>query len=102
MPEGTRTALISIAYNYGNVPKQAIINAARARDLTTLAKVWTESTYNDNKKLPENVRNALRKRRAKEAALIAADAASTGATGSNRTKIAALAFILGGIALLTQ
>jgi hypothetical protein len=64
--------------------------------------VWTESTYNDNKKLPENVRNALRKRRAKEAALIAADAASTGSTGTNTTKIAALAFILGGIALLTQ
>jgi len=102
MPEGTRTALISIAYNYGNVPKQAIIKAAQSRDLTTLAKVWTESTYNDNKKLPENVRNALRKRRAKEAALIAADAASTGATGTNTTKIAALAFILGGIALLTQ
>lgn len=101
MPTNTRTALVSIAYNYGNVPKKAIIDAARARDLSRLAKVWTESTYNDNAKLPENVRNALRKRRAKEAELIQADAATTGGGISNTTKIAALALIAGGIALLT-
>jgi GH24 family phage-related lysozyme (muramidase) len=101
MPNNTRTALVSIAYNYGNVPKQAIIDAARSRDLSRLAKVWTESTYNDNKKLPENVRNALRKRRAKEAELIAIDATTTDGGISNTTKIAALALIAGGIALLT-
>lgn len=98
MPEGTRTAFISLAYNYGNVPKQAIIDAAKARELAKLSQVWISSTYNDNKRLPENIRNALRKRRAKEAALIAADARGSGL--NNSTKIAALAFIGAGIALL--
>lgn len=100
LPANTRTAFVSIAYNYGNVPKQAIIDAAKSRDLLRLAKVWTESTYNDNKKLPENVRNALRKRRAKEAALIATDA-TTGSTIGTNTKFAALALVAAGIALLT-
>lgn len=98
MPEATRTAFISIAYNYGNVPKQAIIDAAKARDLNKLATVWISSTYNDNKRLPENMRNALRKRRAKESALIQSDARGSGL--NNSTKIAALAFIGAGIALL--
>jgi GH24 family phage-related lysozyme (muramidase) len=46
LPNNTRTAFVSIAYNYGNVPKQAIIDAARARDLLRLAKVCTETTNN--------------------------------------------------------
>lgn len=101
LPDNTRTAFISIAYNYGNVPKQAIIDAAKARELQKLAEVWISSTYNDNKKLPEKTRNALRKRRAKEAALIAADAATLSGLTRVNTKIAALALLFGGLALLS-
>lgn len=66
---GTRTALISLAYNYGNITKTAIITAIKNND-KNLSKIWIDSTYNDNKKLPENIRNALRKRRLAESILI--------------------------------
>jgi len=67
---GTQTALISLAYNYGSITKTAIINAIKANDIKNLPKIWIDSTYNDNKSLPEAVRNALRKRRAAESLLI--------------------------------
>lgn len=66
---GTRTALISLAYNYGNITKTAIITAIKNND-RNLSKIWVDSTYNDNKSLPEKVRNALRKRRLSESILI--------------------------------
>jgi GH24 family phage-related lysozyme (muramidase) len=66
---GTRTALISLAYNYGNITKTAIITAIKNND-KNLSQIWIDSTYNDNKSLPEKVRNALRKRRLAESILI--------------------------------
>lgn len=71
LPIEARIAFLSLAYNYGTVTKSAIIRAAQSGNLAELARVWIEATYNDNKRLPENVRNALRRRRAEEAALIA-------------------------------
>ena len=65
-------ALISLAYNYGNITKQAIIDAIKTGNSKKIAEALIKSTYNDNKKLSENVRNALRKRRKKEADIIAA------------------------------
>jgi len=70
LPQGARVAFVSLAYNYGNVTKLAIIAAAKSGNMANLAKTWITSTYNDNKSLPENIRNALRNRRAAEAALI--------------------------------
>jgi len=94
-PENTQIAFISFAYNYGNITKKSIVDAAKAGDLKNLSKVWIESTYNDNKSLPENVKNALRKRRAEEAALILLDANKPGGSGS-----AAQSLILPGILLI--
>lgn len=73
LPDGVKIALISFAYNYGNIVKPAIVKAAQDNDLKELARVWISSTYNDNKKLPEKVRNALRKRREQEVALFSTE-----------------------------
>ena len=72
LSEGAKVALISIAYNYGTVPHANIRAAAAAGNEALLAAIWTKETYNDNKSLPENMRNALRARRAAEAALMLA------------------------------
>lgn len=64
-------ALISLAYNYGSITKQAIIDAIKTGESQKIADALVKSTYNDNKKLSESVRNALRKRRRKEADIIA-------------------------------
>lgn len=95
LPTGAQVALISFAYNYGNIVKAAIVKAAQANDLTELAKVWISSTYNDNKTLPTNVREALRKRRADEVALF-----STGTDTKNIILPIALAAV--GIYLLSR
>jgi GH24 family phage-related lysozyme (muramidase) len=63
LPEQAKVALISIAYNYGNITKQAIIDAARSGNMNELGAAIVDSTYNDNAGI-------LRGRRAKEAALV--------------------------------
>jgi len=95
LPIGAQVALISFAYNYGNIVKSAIVKAAQANDLQQLARVWISSTINDNKSLPENVRAALRKRRADEVALF-----STGT--NNKNIILPIALSALGIYLLTR
>lgn len=70
LSEGAQVALISISYNYGTVPHKKIKEAAKAGNEALLKSIWVSETYNDNKTLPENVRNALRNRRAAEAALM--------------------------------
>ena len=70
LSEGAQVALISIAYNYGTVPHANIRAAAKSGNEALLASIWTKETYDDNKKLPENMRNALRARRAAEASLM--------------------------------
>jgi GH24 family phage-related lysozyme (muramidase) len=95
LPVGAQVALISFAYNYGNIVKAAIVKAAQANDLVELAQVWISSTYNDNKALPANVREALRQRRADEVALFS--------TGTNKKSlIIPLALAAAGIYLLTR
>jgi GH24 family phage-related lysozyme (muramidase) len=95
LPTGAQVALISFAYNYGNIVKAAIVKAAQANDLVELAQVWISSTYNDNKALPANVREALRQRRADEVALFS--------TGTNKKSlIIPLALAAAGIYLLTR
>jgi len=68
LPDPAKVSLISLAYNYGTVSKKSIVDAARSGNVEELSKAIVDSTYHDNKKLPENVRNTLRDRRAQEAA----------------------------------
>lgn len=77
LPDNTQIALISFAYNYGNIVKSAIVNAVKLGNLNNLADVWITSTYDDNKSLPEKMRNALRSRRKKESDLIRSDASKS-------------------------
>jgi len=77
LSDGAKIALISLAYNYGSVPHTKIRAAAAAGDDNALKRLIVSETYNDNKRLPENVRNALRRRRAAEAALITGDKKKT-------------------------
>lgn len=65
-----KAALISLAYNYGNIPHQELINAIRTGNNSKIARVLVDSTYNDNKHLSANIRQALRNRRKKEAEII--------------------------------
>lgn len=73
-----KAALISLAYNYGNITKQEIIEAIKTGNNKKIAQAVVNSTYNDNKSQSESVRNALRNRRKKEAAIIEAAPQSKG------------------------
>lgn len=95
LPTGAQVALVSFAYNYGNIVKKAIVQAAQANDLQQLARVWISSTYNDNKTLPGNVREALRKRRADEVALFNTET-------NNKKIILPIALAAVGIYLLSR
>jgi GH24 family phage-related lysozyme (muramidase) len=63
-------ALISLAYNYGNITKQSIIEAIKTGNSAKIANSVISSTLNDNKKLSINIQNALKVRRKKEADII--------------------------------
>lgn len=98
LTDNARVAFVSLAYNYGGVTKQAIIEAAKTGSARKLAEAWISSTYNDNKKLPERTREVLRKRRADEAALIL----SGGEASPTAKKIVPLALLALGVYLLTR
>lgn len=76
LPDSAKVSLLSLAYNYGSITKKAIIDAARTGNPQLLAKAIVDSTYDDNKKLSESQRTALRNRRAKEANFIVAGMAA--------------------------
>jgi len=96
LPTNTQVALISFAYNYGNIVKSAIVAAAKEGDLNKLADVWISSTWNDNASQSEKVKNALRARRKKESDLIRSDAKQTPSI------ILPVILIIAGITLLTR
>lgn len=81
LPISAKIALLDIAYNYGNLTKQAIVDAARSGDMNKLAQAFVSSTLNDNASQSLSVRNALKDRRAKEAAFIKSNPGA-GAKGS--------------------
>jgi GH24 family phage-related lysozyme (muramidase) len=70
LPEPAQIALLSLAYNYGSITKQVIIDSAKNGDLDKLSKAIVDSTYNDNKSLSEKMREVLRKRREEEANMV--------------------------------
>lgn len=100
LSNNAKIAFVSLAYNYGSVTKTAIIAAAKTGNAQQLAAAWIASTYNDNAKLPESMRQALRKRRADEAALILSG--SSGTTSVTTKKILPLALIALGFYILTR
>ena len=69
-----KAALISLAYNYGGLKPSLnkTIEAIQTGNNKTIAKTILDETKNHNKKLNENIRAALYKRRQKEAAIIQA------------------------------
>ena len=91
LPIPSQVALLSLAYNYGSITKQPIIDAAKIADVKLLAKKIVESTYNDNASQSEAVRSALRNRRAMEAEYALTD------LGGNKKIVIAI----GGLLLLT-
>jgi len=60
LPIPAQASLVSLAYNYGSIPKKEIVKAARSGDVNSLSKAIVDSTYNDMK-------GKLRDRRQKEA-----------------------------------
>jgi hypothetical protein len=65
-----KAPLISLAYNYGSITKQAIRDAIKTGNSETIANAVVNSTYNDNKSQSAQVRQALRNRRKKESDII--------------------------------
>lgn len=75
LPANSKTALISIAYNYGRVPTNEIINAARSLNSKDLANAFVNSTVNHN--IGKPYYNALRQRRIAESNYILANTQKT-------------------------
>lgn len=68
LPKDTKVALLSFAYNYGNIVKKAIREAIKTGDVNEIADAVLSSTINDN--VNTIYYNGLRKRRQAEADLI--------------------------------
>lgn len=68
LPDPAKIGLLSFAYNYGNIVKNAIREAIKTGDVDLIASALLTSTIND--KAGTNVYNGLRNRRKKEAELI--------------------------------
>jgi GH24 family phage-related lysozyme (muramidase) len=68
LPANTKVALISFAYNYGNIVKNSIREAMKTGDVNKIADAVDSSTINDMK--GTKYYDGLRKRRLAEAALI--------------------------------
>ena len=90
-----KAALISYAYNYGNIIHSKLIEAIKTGKNQIIADTLIKETYNDNKKLSSSVRQALRNRRAKEAQIIK-DAPQTTTTKKNNYKMLAIPLIIIG------
>lgn len=91
-------ALISLAYNYGNITKQAIIDAIKTGNSNKIANAVISSTLNDNKKLSTQIQNALKVRRKKEAEIIRPR--PNASTGTNTGKLFPALLIAGSIYLI--
>lgn len=71
LPGASKTALISIAYNYGRIPTNEIIQGAQSLNHINLANAIVESTKNHN--LGKPYYDGLRNRRKAEANYILAN-----------------------------
>ncbi len=99
LPAGAKIALVSLAYNYGSITKPAIVNAARQGNMPALSQAIVVSTQNDNQKLSDSMRQALRNRRIKEATLVMSganidDSKTGGLTKGSKVLIITLVVLL--------
>lgn len=99
LSDGAKVALLSLAYNYGSITKKAIRAAAKSGNEVELKKQIVEATKNDNEKLPESQRAALRRRRQREADLIIADNRTQTRTNEAETGGGMFGFIIVALAL---
>jgi len=88
-------ALISLAYNYGNITKQSIIDAIKTGNSIKIANALVFSTLNDNKKLSLNIQNALKVRRKKEADIIRAR--PNASNGTSKVTLLPILLIAGSV-----
>ncbi len=72
LSDNAKISLLSIAYNYGSITKQQIVDAVKTGDEKKIAQAIIDSTANDNSRLTQKVRDQLKERRAREADFILA------------------------------
>lgn len=65
LPDSTKIALLSLAYNYGSITKKPIIEAVKKGNVNEIAEAIVDSTKYDN--IGKSFYNALRVRRKDEA-----------------------------------
>lgn len=83
LPDPAKIALISFAYNYGNIVKPAIVDAARTGDVDKIGDAIVSSTINDNKGTAYYT--GLRKRREDEGRLAKSQKIATSNTDTTTT-----------------
>lgn len=83
LQDSAKVALISVAYNYGNLTKPAIVDAARSGNPKKIADAIVTSTVNDNKGTKDY--NGLRRRRMDEANYILSNLKNMTALGVKET-----------------
>lgn len=84
LPDNTKVALLSFAYNYGNLVKNSIREAIKTGDVNKIADAVDSSTVNDMK--GTKYYDGLRRRRLAEAALIRSSK-NTSSSQSDKTFI---------------
>jgi GH24 family phage-related lysozyme (muramidase) len=91
-------ALISLAYNYGNITKQGIIDAIKTGNSVKIANAVVNTTINDNKKLSPGIQNALKVRRKKESDIIRAS--PNAKTSQEKSKLLPVLILAGAVTLI--
>jgi GH24 family phage-related lysozyme (muramidase) len=99
LTDSAKIALISIAYNYGNITTHDIVDAARTGDVDKLAFAIVNSTKNDN--AGTAYYNGLRRRRKDEAEFAKLDKRNiVKLSGNKNAKIIIISILLIVIAIL--
>ena len=102
LPDQAKAGLISFAYNYGSIAKQSLRDAIKTGNLNLIADTLVQSTLNDNQKLSQSVRNALKERRKYEAEQIRSASPKILSAGLFSKKTAGFLLLAVAITILTQ
>jgi len=102
LPNQAKAGLISFAYNYGSIAKKSLREAIVNGNLNTIADTLVQSTLNDNAKLSQSIREALKARRQYEADLIRTAKPSVNMGGFNFKKLLGIALIAAAVTLIEK
>jgi len=102
LPDQAKAGLISFAYNYGSIAKKSLREAIVRGNLNEIADTLVTSTLNDNAKLSQNVREALKARRRYEAELIRTAQPTILSAKIDIKKILGLVLIAGALTYLEK